>query len=556
MDRYFNWLFQIKKNKVTMKYFKLIAILLTLASAKELCAQTNIEKKILTAEKKEQFVQKALALRKDENYSGAILQLDSILSYNNNDAPILLFKGDLMLQSKRYAEAAATYKKILPLNYEHTIVQINLSYALFMNHKPGKALEFAQQAWEQNKTNTSAIVNHFNALLWNINTTKAAAFLQQQQSLLTAAQVLVLRARLYTTSGDYTNGLKYYDSLVSSYPDKYYVQEYAEVLLGKKEISQSEQTMKTSEKLFSVNEYKVYRQKLNAAKLQNTGTEFVYFKDVAKNIRIENIAWWQQRDGRTYRFRVSAGFASLTSAQHEKTNAQFAHVTVTERWNKAWTGQTDLHLQLIQPFGSKGFKGITGKQTVQYQPNDRRMIGLSLSREILNFTASLLQKNIGSNNIGYVTHLMMSGKTGFYSQGSWGLLSDKNQNQQFFGSIYHLFRTEPTLKAGLNFSAVHYMDSSIKTYFSPNKYLSSEVFADYSTPLPNLSKFYLQLQGGAGLQKIENQQWDPAFRFQTELGLRLKHLETALKYQTSNVATSSGAGYKFNWFTFRLAWRW
>lgn len=521
-----------------------------------LFSQTDKALLPLDGEIREAYIQKAAQLRKDENYAAAIRQLDTILLHKPDDASILLFKGDMQLQSKLYKNAVATYKLLLPLNYETTITQINLSYALFMNHQPVKALGFAKGAWEQNKTNTNAVVNYFNAQLWNIKTKSAAAFLKQQQHLLTPAQLLVLKARLFTTSGNYTAGLNFYDSLVKTYPDKYYVQEYAEVLLGKKELKKSQQTMATGEKLFSASEYDAYKQKLKAEKTQNAGTEFVYFEDVAKNIRVENIVWWQLRDGHTYRLRVSAGNATITSKLNEKTTAQFAHVTVNERWNKAWSGVSDLHLQFIQPTGSKNFVGLTGKQTIQYQPNDRRMFGLSYTTDILNYTASLFQKNIRSNNIGYVTHLMMSGKTGFYSQGNLGFLTDKNQQTQFFGSLYHLFRTEPTLKAGLNFSALHYKNNTIKTYFSPDQYLSTEIFADYSTALPTLSKFYLQFQGAAGLQKIEKQNWDPAFRLQAELGLHLKHLETALKYQTSNVASGTGTGYSFNWFTFRLGWKW
>ena len=519
-------------------------------------AQMATIKQAQTAEQREQLIQKAAQFRKDENYAAAIQQLDTILSYNPADAGILLFKGDLQLQSKLYKNAVTTYQLLLPLNYEKTITQINLSYALFMNHQPAKALSFAKKAWQENKTNTNAIVNHFNALLWNIKTKEAAGFLNENQQLLSPAQVLVLKARLFTTSGDYKNGLNYYDSLVTSYPDKFYVQEYAEVLLGKKEMKQSAAIVKSNDSLFSVNEYNAFQQKIEAAQLQNAGTEFSYFKDVAKNIRIENSMWWQQRDGKTYRFRLSAGTSTITSAQNEKTNAQFAHVSINERWSKAWTGETDLHLQFIQPNSGKGFTGITGKQSIQYQPNDRRMFGVFYSADILNFTASLLEKNIRSNSAGYVTHIMLSGKTGFYSQGSAGVLTDKNQRYQFFGSVYHLFRTEPTLKAGINFSALHFKDSSIKTYFSPNRYLSTEAFADYSTALPNLSKFYLQLQAAAGLQKIEQQNWEPALRFQTELGMRLNHFETSVKYQTSNVASAAGTGYKFNWFTMKLVWKW
>lgn len=509
----------------------------------------------LQGDVREQFVQRALQLRKEENYSGAITQLDSILKYNAADAPILLFKGDLQLQQKQFGNAANTYQILLPLKYETTIATINLSYALFMNHQPAKALQFARQAWQQNKTSNSAVVNYFNALLWNIKTKEAAVFLKQQTSLLTAAQQLVLKARLYTTSGNYKSGLQYYDSLVKTYPDKYYVQEYAEVLLGKKEIAQSQHTMQNARQLFSTNEYNAYLQKVTPTTLQNAGTEFVYFKDVAKNTRIESNIWWQQSEKRRYRFRINAGTSSITDVLNQKTTGTYGQLHIDERWNKAWSGETDVRLQIIKP-QTASFSALTGTQTIKYQPNDRRMIGVSLSTDILNFTADIFGKNIRSTNAGYVTHILLSGKTGFFSQGSAGFISDKNQRYLMFASLYRLFRTEPTFKTGINFSALHFSNSNIKTYFSPNRYFNTEVFADYSTALPMLSKFYLQAQAAGGMQQIEKQLWQSALRLQTEIGLRLKQFETSLKYQTSNAASSTGTGYKFNWFTLRAMYKW
>ena len=536
----------MNRNKLTFLSIIFLGILFSL----ETTCQT------LSGEEREKYIQKASQFRKGEDYRSAIQQLDSILLHNPNDSGILLFKGDLKLQSKLFKDAVETYKLLLPLKYEPTITQINLSYALFMNHHPAKALTYAAQAWSQNKTNTNAIVNHFNAMLWNSKTKEADRFLKKQEQLLSPAQKLVLRARLHTTSGNYTKGLGYYDSLVRAFPDKNYLQEYSEVLLGKKEIKLSRETMQANEKLFSANEYNAFTQKMRAVVMQNAGTEFVYFKDVAKNVRIENSIWYQQRDGVMFRFRVGAGTSAITSVQGDRTTAQYGHITVNERFSLAWSGQTDVHLQQIKPEGSDAFSGLTGRQTIQYQPNDRRMIGLSYNSDILNYTASLLEKNIRSDNIGYVTHILLTGKTGIFSQGSFGTLTDKNERYLFFGSLYHLFRTEPTLKAGLNFSALHYSDSSIKNYFSPNQYLSTELFTDFSTPLPNLSRFYLQIQAAAGMQKIEEQNWDPAYRFQTELGMRLNHFETGLKYQTSNVASAVGTGYKFDWFTLRFMWKW
>jgi len=86
--------------------------------------------------------------------------------------------------------------------------------------------------------------------------------------------------------------------------------------------------------------------------------------------------------------------------------------------------------------------------------------------------------------------------------------------------------------------------------------MNSEFFTDYSTPLPGLSKFYCQLQAAAGVQRIESGNWEPALRFQTEIGVRLHRLEAMIKYQTSTVAAANGTGYRFNWYTARVSFRW
>jgi hypothetical protein len=538
-----------------INHFKITVFFFLLIITTALHAQEQQTVSPLSANKREEFIQKALVLRASQDYLGAIVQLDSILKYNAKDAAAMLFKGDLLMQAKQFKQASINLNKLLSLNYEPTLTKINLSYAMFMDHHPAKALNFAKEAFQEHPENTNAIVNYFNAMLWNSKTAQAKEFLGNQQKLLIAEQVLVLKARLNTSSGNYKNGLFYYDSLTTKFENKYYYQEYIDVLLGKRDFILADSLMNKYKASFSSNDINVYKDKTNAYKQQNVGTEFVYFNDIADNTRIENILFWQQNETKTYRLRLSAGNSLITSAQNERTTAQFAHIGITESWNKAWSGQTDLHLQLINPSAGENFSGLTGKQTLQYQPNDRQMVGLSVSSDILNFTASLLGKNIRNNAVGYVTHLMLNGKTGFYSQGSAGFLSDNNQNLQFFGSFYHLLRTQPTLKGGLNFSALHFKDNTVTNYFSPNKYLSTEVFADYTTSLPHLSKFYLQLQAAAGVQKIENNQWQSALRLQTDVGLRLKHVDAMLRYQTSNVASVAGTGYSFNWYTFRLVYK-
>lgn len=538
-----------------MRLNKIILSILLLSHL-NVYAQTPSVANPLSEELRESYIQQALQLRKQEDYTAAIAQLDLILASKTNDAPVLLLKGDLQLQCGQFESAANTYNQLLPLNYENTITQINLSYSLFMIHKAAQALVHAQNAWQNDTANTSAVVNYFNAMLWNKQTSLAASFLEKQSDRLREDQLLVLKARLFSTRGKYQQGLDYYSRLVKASPNKYYVQEYAEVLLSKNAICTAREILKANQSIFSINEYKTLQQKIKASNLQNSGTAFVYFKDVAQNIRIENSAWWHQSKGHTYSLGVRAGAYSVTSAQQQKSRTQFVGLSVVERWSMAWSGQTDITVQKIALPEQRNFNTLTGKQSIQYQPSDRRSFGIFYSTDVLNYTSSLIEKNIRSNDIGYTAHIMFNGKNGLYSQGVWGALSDHNQRYQWFGSLYHVFNTSPLLKSGINFSTLHFKDNSVTAYFSPGKYLSTELFADYNTSIPGFNGLTLSTQLAAGMQKIEATGWDPAFRLQAELGYNYHQFETSLKYQSSNVASGTGTGYKFNWFTFRLLWKW
>jgi tetratricopeptide (TPR) repeat protein len=505
---------------------------------------------------RDSLINEAAFQRSMGHYVTAIQYIDSVLVEYPDDVSMLLFKGDVQLEAKQYNMAVKTLKQLLKLNPTHKTAKINLSYALFMSRKPVKALDYAEEAWSDDNLNTNAIVNYFNALLWNGKTKKAAVFLEKNKSNLDDAQIKIMLARLYTSSGNFSKGLKQYDELMKQYPNKHYLMEYADVLLGKNEIDKATSVLNRKPEFFSATDLKSFSQKVNARQQQQVGAEVSYFKDVGQNTRLESTIFWNQREDRRFRFGVRTGYSNNASAEGNKTNSQFAHLSLLQRWNRKWHGHTEIVIQHVSPANISGYISLTGKQLIRFQPHDRRMIALYYKSELLNYTATLLQMNVRSHNIGYVTHLMAGSKFGVFSEGSWGALDDGNQRFQFFGSAYYALRNNPTVKAGLNFSALHYKDNKIEIYFSPNRFLSSELFAEYNGNIPGSKSLYLQLQIAAGGQQIEKFQWEPAFRIQSELSLRLKHFQAALHYKASNVASSSGTGYKFNQITFKVAWRW
>lgn len=506
----------------------------------------------LELSQREEYIQEATRLRAAGDYSAAIFQLDNILSVNKEDAQILLFKGDLCLQNRDFEQAVEVYSQLIPLEYEKTIALINLSYALFMNKKPGKALESAQTAWVQDQSQKGAIVNYFNAFLWNVKTKEAQLFLEDNESQVDHDQYLVMQARLHTTSGNYSEGLSYYDTLVQEYPDPAYIQEYAEVLIGKKQWEKSGELVHRYGDKISTSQKQLLEEKLATGDLQTVGLSAGYFSDVASNTRTEQSVFWQNQSNAALQVGVRLGASQVRAPENQVTKSNFVSASISRKWSPAWESAAEVVVQKVSPETGDSFTGVTGKVETKYQPHDRRMVGVTYSSDILNFTADLLGKDIRIQNLGYVTHIMFDGKTGFYSQGSYGMLNDENSRIQFFGSIYRLLRTEPTLKTGINFSALAYADSETDLYFAPEQFLSTEVFVDYSTPLPLISKLALKLQVAGGMQQIEKQSWDPTLRGQAEINYRVHGFDFGLHAQWSNVAATSGTGYKFHYFTLNV----
>lgn len=512
---------------------------------------------VLSENNREHHLKMADDYRQAARYDLAIIQLDSVLCNKQSDAPILLMKGDIQLQDKRFDDAVKTYSKILSLNYNLTTVRINLSYALFMSGRPVKALQYASMAWENDNTNIPAIINYFNAMLWNGKTNEASEFLKSEYHVLDSSNRYVMLARLHTSSGNYKLGLVYYDSLVNKYGNnKFFIQEYAEVLLSKKMFLESKYLMQEHKNLFSDNEYQQYRNSYQLAQIQYAGLETRYFKDIADNIRIDHTLSWQQRPGTRFSFGLAIGKAILTSPSNNKIHINSASVKISQNWNTSFSGQTEIYWQSVNPSSGRNFTNISGKQNFQYQPNDRTMLSLSYQRDVLNYTASLFLKQIASNTIGYSTHLMLSAKTGVYSQGGWSNYSDKNVRLQNFTSIYHIFNNTPLFKAGYNVSLLHYNYTHESLYFSPDFYTNHEIFIDFKSNISKIKGGYVQLQPAAGFQKVNNMNWQPTYRFQADAGYSYKNAEISFKYQMSNVASSNGTGYRYNAYSLRFAWKW
>lgn len=542
-------------SSTTTNSFKVLSFLFILCFGLQATAQTDTTGQ-LTEVQRQSYISQAQTLRVAENYKGALVFIDSILVANPADVQMLLFKGDVLMQDNNFKGAVTTLKQLLSLQYNNAVARINLSYALFKCHKPEQALHQAKEAWLKDTTNQNATVNYFNAMLWNVKTKEAKLFLDQHAQYLDGEQPIVLMARWNMTKGDFNTGLKFYDSLAQTTKNRFYIQEYAEVLLGKKQIKESMNVMLANKDLYSESEWLAYMDKYKGATAHRAGTELSYFKDVAKNIRQEASVYWQQGGDDKVKFGVRAGTAKFSVDGTEVSTLSFGQLNSKQQWNANWSGETELTLQNIQGDEGVNFQTVIGSQSIKFQAHDRRMFSVYYNAEVLNYTSSLLQDNIRAHNVGAKTNLLLTARSGFYGQGSRAFIADGNRRTQLFGSLYHLFRTEPILKVGWNNSYLHFSDNTITNYFSPNRYLSTEFFTEFQINKPEWKNFFLNTQAALGLQQIEKGSWETGYRFQAEAGFNRKRTDISLMYRKSNVAFNSGTGYKFDWFTLRLAYKW
>ncbi len=518
--------------------------------------QTNKTIAVMSAKKRSDLIDQAQQYRSKEQYKKALVCIDSILSQNPNDTQILLFKGDVFMQDQNYKGAVKALRRLVPLDYDNIMARINLSYALFKSHKPERALKEAKEAWLIDTNNSNAMINYFNAMLWNVKEKDARLFLDQHTQYLSNEQQLVLKARLYMTKGDFNRGLMFYDSLALITKNKYYILEFAEVLLARGQIKRSLETMERRKALFSDSEWNNYLLKYKAKTVERVGTELSYFKDVVKNIRQEAALLWEQGGQRNIKFGLRVGTAKFSVDGEQVSNLTYGQISSKQQWNSNWSGETEVRLQSIKSDDLRSFQTLLGSQKIKYQPHDRRMIAVSYNSEVLSFTSSLLKNNIRVHNLGAMTHLLLTARTGVYSQGGYAFIGDGNRRAQWFGSLYHLFRTEPNVKVGWNYSYLHFSNRDITTYFSPDQYLSTELFAEVQYKKPEWSNFFCNTQGALGIQQIEKQNWESAYRFEVQAGFNRRHMDLSLNYRRSNVAFNSGTGYQFDWFTFRFVYKW
>ena len=177
---------------------------------------------------------------------------------------------------------------------------------------------------------------------------------------------------------------------------------------------------------------------------------------------------------------------------------------------------------------------------------------IGYKREVQNFNADLVDKEIASNNLILNYNLSTNFKFGWYTQYLYTTQTDENERNLLFTSLYYNFLSKPAFKGGLNFQYITFKNQVPETYFSPEKFNAVQVFIDISK---NDKKLFYSLNAATGYQYIEDQPKQSTYRVQAKLGYNISERFITNIYGTrSNIASATAAGFTFTEVGVVLKW--
>ncbi len=181
---------------------------------------------------------------------------------------------------------------------------------------------------------------------------------------------------------------------------------------------------------------------------------------------------------------------------------------------------------------------------LQMKPLSFLNLDLGYQREVQNFNAELIEREIVMNHYSLIYNLNTNFNLGWYSQIIHTKQTDNNERNLLFTSLYYNVLRKPALKFGINYQYITFKDQLPLIYFSPNKYKALELFGDVRGKINSKTNYFASV--ATGLQYVEEQ--DASSLFRGEAGVTFQFSDRFIgdvyaKY--SNIASATAAGFEF-----------
>lgn len=187
------------------------------------------------------------------------------------------------------------------------------------------------------------------------------------------------------------------------------------------------------------------------------------------------------------------------------------------------------------------------------QPFKMQNLTLGYQREVQNFNAELIEREIIQNHYGLNYNLGTNVNFGWYTQLMHTQQSDENVRNLLFTSLYYNVLRKPALKMGLNYQYITFKDQVPTIYFSPEKYQAVEIFADVRGEISEKTTY--AVSAATGIQKVEEDPYTNIFRAEASVKHQFsKRFSLSVYAKYSNIASATAAGFEFTEIGLKAKW--
>jgi len=319
--------------------------------------------------------------------------------------------------------------------------------------------------------------------------------------------------------------------------------------------------------------YKSAETTLNFYKNQKDATNFIKSLDRYFTPFIETKASYSFDNGNNEAYSYTAN-SEISFSTKFKLLASYNYRTtsnsITNMNAKSNNFLAGISYQILNNLTFKGSLGITSSntETINYnqllvdfslkiKPFKLQNLELGYKRELQNFNAELLDREIVQNNFLVNYSLNTNFKLGWFTQYYYTFQNDDNTRNLLFTSLYYSVLENPSLKAGFNYQNISFKNQLPAIYFSPRKFNAYEVFINIIKDENNTknNEWFYELTAATGYQFIEDDQKQSTYRIQGKLGYKFRERSVLNIYGLqSNIASASAAGFKFTEIGLRFKW--
>lgn len=502
-------------------------------------------------------------LSKNKEYDKALLLLNDNLSDYPNDKDTQLNKANIYLMTNDLINAEKAYKSIATSATDSISSLNGLSLIAHKALKNKKALQISTQArtkvtnYQSNKSLYLATHERYiQALLWNRKFKKASSELSELSKIYpNNAKVQSLEATYGLYVGDFKKSIEKYETILTKKPNSFD---------GNLGIANAYRA--------NGNDLKSYHYIFQTLGYYNKQTDA---ETLLKALKLTHTPWITQKtvftfdNGNNNSLSTEvAAIVPLSTKTKASANYTFRSTENTVTGVRAITDQ--LSLGLSHKFSGKlsvasqlgvvssnaitqNFSVLTAEIKVKTKPFTLQNLDFGYQRQLQNFNADLIDREIVMNNY-YVNYsLNTTFKLGFYGQYVLTNQTDGNIRNLVFTSLYYTVFNNPTVKLGANYQTLTFKDQVPTIYFSPSKFHVFELFADLINT--HQGNWLYAASVAAGYQFIEDNSAADTFRIEGKVGYKFSDRFSVKAYaKHSNIASDTAIGFQFTEVGLLLKW--